>query len=184
MKLIRTRLADVFEIEPIRYGDKRGWFSEIYRRDVLEAAGIDLDFVQDNESLSAISGTLRGIHYQLAPFVQVKLVRVIRGSVLDVAVDLRRSSLTFGQHVAVTLTAEAGNQLLVPAGFGHAFLTLEPDTQVGYKVTAKYSPESERSVRWDDPTIAIPWGLDSQSPTLSDRDACAPLLANQPELFD
>ena len=124
------------------------------------------------------------MHYQLAPFVQVKLVRVIRGSIMDVAVDLRRSSPTFGEHVQVTLTAEAGNQLLVPAGFGHAFCTLEPDTQVGYKVTAVYSPESERSVRWDDPTIAIPWELGGQHPTLSDRDAAAPLLADQPDLFD
>ena len=184
MKLIPTRLADVIEIQPVRHGDDRGWFSELYRRDVLEAAGMDIDFVQDNESFSATPGTLRGIHYQLAPFVQVKLVRVIRGSIVDVAVDLRRSSPTFGEHAMVTLTAEAGNQLLVPAGFGHAFCTLEPDTQVGYKVTAPYSPESERSVRWDDPTIAVPWALDGEGPTLSDRDAAAPLLADQPDLFD
>ena len=184
MKLIPTRLADVIEIQPVRHGDDRGWFSELYRRDVLEAAGLDIDFVQDNESFSATPGTLRGIHYQLDPFVQVKLVRVIRGSVVDVAVDLRRSSPTFGEHAMVTLTAEAGNQVLVPAGFGHGFCTLEPNTQVGYKVTAQYSPESERSVRWDDPTIAVHWALDGEGPTLSDRDAAAPLLADQPDLFD
>jgi dTDP-4-dehydrorhamnose 3,5-epimerase len=184
MKLVPTRLAEVIEIQPVRRGDDRGWFSELYRRDVFEANGVDLDFVQDNESFSAAPGTLRGIHYQLDPFVQVKLVRVIRGAVIDVAVDLRRSSPTFGEHVGVTLTAEAGNQLLVPAGFGHAFCTLEPDTQVGYKVTAVYSPESERSVRWDDPTLAIPWTLDGRTPTLSDRDLAAPVLADQPDLFD
>lgn len=184
MKLLPTRLPDVIEIQPTRHGDDRGWFSELYRRDVLRAAGLDIDFVQDNESFSAPAGTLRGIHYQLAPFVQVKLVRVIRGSIVDLAVDLRRSSPTFGEHVLVTLTAEAGNQLLVPAGFGHAFCTLEPDTQVCYKVTAVYSPESERSVRWDDPTLAIPWSLDGTTPTLSGRDAAAPLLADQPDLFD
>ena len=184
MKLVPTRLPEVIEILPVRRGDDRGWFSELYRRDVLEAAGLHIDFVQDNESFSATPGTLRGIHYQLAPFVQVKLVRVVRGAVVDVAVDLRRSSSTFGEHVAVTLTADAGNQLLVPAGFGHAFCTLEPDTQVGYKVTAVYSPESERSVRWNDPTLAIPWELGGQHPTLSDRDAAAPLLVDQPDLFD
>jgi dTDP-4-dehydrorhamnose 3,5-epimerase len=184
VKLVPTRLPDVVEIRPVRHGDDRGWFSELYRRDVLEAAGLNIDFVQDNESFSATPGTLRGIHYQLAPFVQVKLVRVIRGSAVDVAVDLRRSSPTFGEHVAVTLTAEDGNQLLVPAGFGHAFCTLEPDTQVGYKVTAQYSPESERSVRWDDSRLAISWALDGPDPIMSDRDAAAPLLADQPDLFD
>jgi dTDP-4-dehydrorhamnose 3,5-epimerase len=184
MKLVPTRLPDVIEIRPVRHGDHRGWFTELYRRDVLRAAGVDIDFVQDNESFSAEAGTLRGVHYQLAPFVQAKLVRVISGSAVDVAVDLRRSSPTFGEHVAVTLTAEAGNQLLVPAGFGHAFCTLEPDTRVGYKVTAVYSPESERSVRWDDPTLGIPWELGGLRPTLSDRDAAAPLLADQPDLFD
>ena len=168
----------------MRHGDDRGWFSELYRRDVLQAAGIDVDFVQDNESFSATPGTLRGIHYQLAPFVQVKLVRVIRGSIVDVAVDLRRSSSTFGEHVQVTLSAEQGNQLLVPAGFGHAFCTLEANTQVGYKVTDVYSPQSERSVRWNDPTLAIPWELGGRNPTLSDRDAEAPELADQPDLFD
>ena len=184
MKLLPTRLPEVIEIQPIRRGDDRGWFAELYRRDVFETAGLEIDVVEDNEAFSAAAGTLRGIHYQLAPFVQVKLVRVIRGPIADVAVDLRRSSPTFGQHVQVTLTADAGNQLLVPAGFGHAFCTLEPRTQVGYKVTAVYAPESERSVRWDDPTLAIGWSLDGLMPTLSDRDVAAPLLADQPDLFD
>lgn len=184
MKFVPTRLAGVIEVHPTRFGDERGWFSEVYRRDLLEAADIDIDFVQDNESFSATAGTLRGIHYQLDPVVQVKLVRVIRGSIVDVAVDLRRSSPTFGDHVRVTLGADAGNQLLVPAGFGHALCTLEPDTQVAYKVTAPYSPEHERSIRWDDPTLGIDWPLDARMPTLSDRDAVAPLLADQPDLFD
>ncbi|MGA9276136.1 dTDP-4-dehydrorhamnose 3,5-epimerase [Ilumatobacter sp.] len=184
MKLVPTALAEVVEIQPTRHGDERGWFSEIFRSDVLADAGLDTDFVQDNESFSATSGTLRGIHYQLPPHAQVKLVRVIRGAVLDVAVDLRRESPTFGDHVAVILTADSGNQLLVPAGFGHAFLTLERDTQVGYKVSAPYDPERERSVRWDDPALGIDWPLAGDIPVLSARDAVAPLLADQPDLFD
>jgi len=184
MKLVPTALPEVIEVRPVRHGDDRGWFSEIFRVDVLAAAGIDVDFVQDNESFSAAPATLRGIHYQLPPFAQVKLVRVIRGAVVDVAVDLRRDSPTFGDHVAVTLSADAGNQLLVPAGFGHGFVTLEHDTQVGYKVSAPYSPESERSVRWDDPTLAIDWPIVGAGPMLSERDAAAPLLVDQPDLFD
>ncbi len=184
MKLVPTRLAEVLEVQPVRHGDDRGWFSEVFRRDALVAHGLDVDFVQDNESFSAASGTLRGIHYQLEPYAQAKLVRVVSGSVLDVAVDLRRGSRTFGEHVSVTLTADAGNQLFVPAGFGHALCTLEPDTRIGYKVTAAYSPEMERSVRWDDPTLAISWPLDGTDPILSDRDAAAPLLSDQHDLFD
>ena len=184
MKLSPTRLAEVIEIEPVRHGDERGWFSEIFRTDALAGAGHDLVFVQDNESFSAAVGTLRGIHYQIAPFVQVKLIRVVRGSILDIAVDLRRSSPTFGEHVTVTLTAADGNQLLVPGGFGHGFVTLEPDTQVGYKVTNPYAPAHERSVRWDDPDLAIDWDLGERSPVLSERDVDAPLLPDQPDLGD
>ncbi len=183
MNVVPTAIPDVVEITPKRFGDDRGWFSEIYKHDVLSDAGIDLVFVQDNESFSAAVGTLRGLHYQLAPFPQAKLVRVIRGSVLDVAVDFRRSSPTFGQHVSVTLTADEGNQLLVPVGFGHGFFTLEPDTQVAYKVTSPYSPESERAVRWDDPQLAISWP-DVAAPVLSGKDEIAPLFADQTDLFD
>ena len=183
MKLVPTALSDVVEVQPARFGDDRGWFSEVFKTDVLAEGGIDVPFVQDNESFSAPLGTLRGIHYQVAPHPQGKLVRVVRGSILDIAVDLRRSSPTFGEHVAVTLTADAGNQLYVPVGFGHAFVTLEPDVQVIYKVTDRYAPECERAIRWDDPQLAIAWP-DSAAPTLSAKDEVAPLLADQPDLFD
>ena len=182
MKFVPTRLPDVVEIIPVRHGDDRGWFSEVFRVDALDAAGIDIEFVQDNESFSAVPGTLRGIHYQTEPWVQTKLVRVLRGAVLDVAVDLRRGSPTFGEHVSVTLTSESGNQLLVPGGFDHAFCTLEPDTHVAYKVDNPYAPEAERSIRWNDPQLAVDWP--TADPVLSARDAVAPLLADQHDLFE
>jgi len=183
MEIITTALDGVVEIRATRHGDERGWFSETYKRDVLQGAGIDIDFVQDNESFSAPTGTLRGLHYQTAPNAQSKLVRVIHGSILDVAVDIRRASPTFGQHVAVTLTAEGANQLLVPAGFAHGFCTLEPDVRVAYKVSGKYAPDCERAIRWNDPDLAIDWQLPSGSPTLSGKDEIAPLFADQPDLF-
>lgn len=182
MEFVPTDLPDVVEVRPRRFGDQRGWFSEVYKRAEFGDGGIDVDFVQDNESFSATVGTLRGLHYQLAPHAQAKLVRVLRGSILDVAVDIRRSSPTFGRHVAVTLTAEAGNQLYVPVGFAHGFLTLEPDVHVAYKVSGRYAPDCERAIRWDDPTLAVDWG-GSVEPVLSDKDAVAPLLVDQPDLF-
>ncbi|WP_420453092.1 dTDP-4-dehydrorhamnose 3,5-epimerase [Ilumatobacter sp.] len=184
MKVVDTALAGVVEVRPVRHGDDRGWFSEVWRADVLAEAGVDVDFVQDNESFSAAVGTLRGIHYQVAPHPQAKLVRVVDGSIVDVAVDLRRSSATFGRHVAVELTAAEGNQLLVPAGFGHGFVTTSPDTRVAYKVSGRYAPECERAVRWDDPELGIDWPIDGPDPVLSTKDAAAPLLADQPDLFD
>jgi dTDP-4-dehydrorhamnose 3,5-epimerase len=183
MEIIPTTLDGVVEIRPPRHGDDRGWFSEVYKRHTLRDASIDIEFVQDNESFSAPTGTLRGLHYQLPPHAQDKLVRVIHGSILDIAVDIRRGSATFGQHVAVTLTADAGNQLLVPAGFAHGFSTLEPDTRVAYKVSAVYAPDCERAIRWDDPALGIDWKLPPDGPTLSGKDAVAPLLADQPDLF-
>lgn len=184
MEFVPTALDGVVEIRPRRFGDERGWFSEAYRRDAFTDAGIDADFVQDNESFSAPAGTLRGLHYQLPPHPQAKLVRVVRGAVLDVAVDIRRNSPTFGQHVAVELTARDGNQLFVPVGFAHGFCTLVDDVHVAYKVTAPYAPETERSVRWDDPDLGIDWrGLDGRRPVLSEKDAVAPRLVEQPDLF-
>ena len=183
MEIIPTPLDGVVEIRPTRHGDDRGWFSEVYKRHTLRDAGIDIEFVQDNESFSAPVGTLRGLHYQLPPHAQDKLVRVIHGSILDVAVDIRRGSATFGQHVAITLTAEAGNQLLVPTGFAHGFCTLEPDVRVAYKVSAVYAPDCERAIRWDDPELAIDWRLPADGPTLSGKDGEAPTLADQPDLF-
>ena len=183
MQLIPTALAEIIEIRPTRHGDARGWFSEVYRADVLNEAGLDVEFVQDNESFSAPPGTMRGIHYQIDPHPQAKLVRVLTGSILDVAVDLRRDSPTFGAHVAITLTAEEGNQLFIPAGFGHGLMTLEPGVRVAYKVSDRYAPEAERAIRWNDPDLAIAWPS-NVTPTLSAKDEDAPLLVDQPDLFD
>ncbi len=182
MEMRTTDLDGVVEIVPRRFGDDRGWFSEVWKRSDLDDAGISMDFVQDNESFSADVATLRGLHYQLPPFAQDKLVRVLRGSIQDVAVDIRRGSPTFGHHVSVVLSADLGNQLLVPAGFAHGFCTLEQDVQVTYKVTAPYAPDHERAIRWDDPEIGIDW-LTTGPPMLSAKDAAAPLLADQPDLF-
>lgn len=184
MDFIRHAIPDVIEIRPRRFGDDRGWFSESYKRQALADFGLDIEFVQDNESFSAEAGTLRGLHYQLEPHPQTKIVRVLRGSVLDVAVDIRRDSPTFGQHVEVTLTADEGNQILVPAGFAHAFCTLEPDVHVAYKVTGKYAPECERAILWNDPALGIDWpDVAGKAPVLSGKDAEAPLLADQPDVF-
>ncbi len=189
MEFIPTEIPDVVEVVPVRRGDTRGWFAEAYRRDLFDEAGLALDFVQDNESFSATPGTIRGLHYQLAPFAQDKLVRVLSGSIFDVAVDIRRDSPSFGRHVTRTLSAEIGNQLLVPAGFAHGFATLTPDVHVAYKVTAPYAADTERSIRWNDPDLAIVWPTafvgdeESDGPTLSDKDAVAPNFADQPDMF-
>ena len=171
-------LAGVYEITPKKFGDHRGFLSETYRAPSLAAQGINLVFVQDNHSLSRSAGVLRGLHYQLPPFAQDKLVRVIRGAILDVAVDIRKSSPTFGSWLALEVSAEKWNQILVPKGFAHGFLTLVPDTEVIYKVTERYAPESDRSIRFDDPAIGIDWRVSSEDVTLSDKDRAAPLLAD------
>jgi dTDP-4-dehydrorhamnose 3,5-epimerase len=172
----------VVELQPTRHGDERGWFSEVWNRSTLESHGISIDWVQDNTSMSAVVGTVRGIHYQLPDHAQTKLVRVVAGAVLDVAVDLRKSSPSFGQWVAVRLDAAIGNQLLVPEGFGHGFCTLEPNTLVSYKVSDYYDPACDRSVQWDDPDIAIDWPAVADPAALSTKDAAAPALA-QAEVF-
>ena len=184
MEIIPTALEGVVEIRPLRHGDDRGWFSETYKRHTLRDAGIDIDFVQDNESFSAPTGTLRGLHYQVAPHAQDKLVRVIQGSVLDVAVDIRRGSDTFGQHVAVTLTADEGNQLLVPVGFAHGFCTLEPNTEVIYKTSAYYAPDCDSGVRWDDPTLAIAWPVSASDAILSNKDRSLGDFASLAPVFE
>src|SRR5215208_629678 len=148
-------ITEVRLIVPDRFHDERGYFSETYSRRDFAAAGVTDEFVQDNHSLSTKTGTVRGLHYQLAPVAQAKLVRVLRGAIFDVAVDLRRGSPTFGLHVAQTLSAGAWNQLFVPVGFAHGFCTLEPDTEVVYKVTAQYSRAHDRGIRWNDPALAI-----------------------------
>lgn len=180
----RTELDAVIEVVPPRYGDNRGWFSEVYKRTAFAGTGLDIDWVQDNQSFSAPAGTVRGLHFQVPPVAQDKLVRVLAGSIFDVAVDLRRDSTTYGKWVGRTLTAEAGNQLLVPIGFAHCFMTLEPDTQVLYKVSAPWSKEHEGAIRWDDPAIGIDWPDTGHAPTLSDKDREAPLLAEFDSPFE
>ncbi|OYW61959.1 MAG: dTDP-4-dehydrorhamnose 3,5-epimerase [Bosea sp. 12-68-7] len=178
-----TALPDVKIIQPKRFGDHRGFFSETYSRSAFAEAGITLAFVQDNHSLSAAVGTLRGLHFQAPPFAQDKLVRVPRGRILDVAVDIRASSPDFGRFVAVELSAENWRQLLVPAGFAHGFITLEPGTEVIYKVSAPYSPEHDRGLAFDDPALGIDWGLPAERLTLSDKDRRHPRLADLPRCF-
>ncbi|OBQ69508.1 dTDP-4-dehydrorhamnose 3,5-epimerase [Mesorhizobium erdmanii] len=178
MEIRSLGLEGVLEIVPKRHGDARGFFMETYSADRFAQAGINLNFVQDNHSYSAAAGVLRGLHYQLAPRAQDKLLRVIRGRVLDVCVDIRRSSKTFGKWIAHEISAEKGNQILVPQGFAHGFVTLVPDTEVLYKVTDTYSPEHERSVRFDDPAIGIEWPSVAGGFQLSGRDLKAPLLAD------
>lgn len=184
MQAIPTELQGVVELRPVRHGDDRGWFSEVWNESTLASHGIELDWVQDNEAFSAAAGTLRGIHYQLAPKAQDKLVRVVQGRVLDVVVDLRRSSATFGQHVGVELSAELGNQLFVPKGFGHAYCTLVDDCMIAYKVSDYYSPEHDRALRWNDPQLAVDWPFDADTVILSGKDEAAPLFADADNLFD
>lgn len=171
-------LDGLLEISPRKFGDDRGFFSETFNAKTFTEAGIDLTFVQDNHSYSAAKGVLRGLHYQLPPFAQDKLVRVTRGAILDVAVDIRKSSPTFGKWVALEVSAEKWNQILVPKGFAHGFMTLVENTEVIYKVTDYYSPEHDRSIRFDDPAIGIEWPLPSSGVQLSDKDQKAPLFAD------
>lgn len=171
MKETRPLLNGAFLLATPSFGDDRGSFSVTYERSQAEALGLTKPFVQDNHSISAAVHTLRGIHLQLPPYEQGKLVRVLRGRILDVVVDLRPHSPTCGEHAAVELAAGTGEQLWVPAGFGHAFCTLEPDTEVFYKVDAAYAPDHERSLAWDDPTLAIAWPEGMRAPVLSAKDA-------------
>lgn len=183
MKIETTALSGVLKIKPRRFGDDRGFFSEVYNKDMFHKAGIEIDFVQDNHSLSVEPGTIRGLHFQLAPAAQDKLVRVARGRILDVAVDLRRSSPTYGQHVRVELSGEDGLQLLIPKGFAHGFCTLEPMTEVLYKVSALYSPEFDRGLAWDDGDLGIAWPLSGRTPILSDKDRRHPSLRALDRVF-
>ena len=169
-------LAGVVEIIPDRFGDDRGYFCETYNCDALRDHGIELEFVQDNQSWSRDMGTVRGLHYQTPPFAQVKLVRVLRGAIFDVAVDIRTGSPSFGQHVCCELTAEQGNQLLIPEGFAHGFCTLRPDTEVFYKVSAGYSPQHDRGILWSDPDLGISWPVDAVDAILSEKDKRQPGL--------
>jgi dTDP-4-dehydrorhamnose 3,5-epimerase len=174
----KTAIDGVLEIRPQRFADERGFFSEIWNEAEWGTAGITCSFVQDNHSLSRSTGVLRGLHFQRPPAAQDKLVRVTRGSIFDVAVDIRSASTTAGQWVGITLSAEEWNQLLIPRGFAHGFVTLEPDTEVQYKVSAPYSPEHELCIRFDDPAIGIDWPISADRLTLSEKDGAAPMLAD------
>lgn len=176
-------LDGVVEIVPKKFGDDRGFFSETYNGAKFRDLGIALDFVQDNHSYSAAKGVLRGLHYQLPPRAQDKLVRVVRGAVLDVIVDIRRRSPTFRKWVSVELSAQKWNQVLVPKGFAHGFVTLTENTEVIYKVTDYYSQEQDRSIRFDDPEIGVEWPLEAGDLQLSAKDQNAPLLS-EADIFD
>ena len=176
MQIDTTALPDVLILTQRRFGDARGWFMESWNARRMAEAGLDLPWVQDNHSFSAAKGTLRGLHFQSPPRAQDKLVRCTRGAILDVAVDIRAGAPTYGNWVAVELSADNGRQLFVPKGFLHGFVTLMDNTEVQYKCTDLYAPENDGAVRWDDPALGIDWGV--TVPVLSDKDARAPLLAD------
>jgi dTDP-4-dehydrorhamnose 3,5-epimerase len=183
MQVIVTAIPEVKEIRPVRHGDARGFFSEIFREDVLRQHGIDPSFIQENHSLSVERGVVRGLHFQIPPMAQAKLVRVAAGAILDVAVDIRAGSPSYGRHVAVVLSAAEGNQLFVPEGFAHGFCTLEPNTEVVYKVNRYYSREHDRGLMWNDPALGIAWAAGEQEAVLSDKDRRQPRLAELPPFF-
>lgn len=184
MQAVELDIAGVMLLTPTRHEDERGFLSEVYNQRDLEAAGIDVDFVQENHTFTAIAGTVRGLHYQAPPSPQAKLVRVIRGSIIDVAVDLRKSSPTYRQHVAVELSRQSWSQLLVPEGFAHGFCTLEDDTEICYRASAYWDPALDRGIAWDDPALAIEWGVDSAEATLSEKDRNQPTLKEIGSPFD
>ena len=173
LKVESLAIPDVLLLTPARFGDSRGFFSETYNAERFKSAGVTADFIQDNHSYSAPVGTVRGLHFQAPPFAQAKLVRVLRGAIIDVAVDVRKGSPTYGQWVKAELSAENGVQIFVPRGFLHGFATLQPDTEIQYKVDAPYSKAHDGAVRWDDPDLAIDWGIDQTVATLSEKDAVA-----------
>jgi dTDP-4-dehydrorhamnose 3,5-epimerase len=177
------KIVAVISLTPRTFADSRGWFSETYNQARAAEAGIDVLFCQDNQSFSTSKGIIRGLHYQRPPFAQAKLVRCMQGSIWDVAVDARRGSPTYGQWVAAELSAQNRKQLFIPAGFLHGFVTLEDNTEVAYKVSALYDAASDGGIRWDDPTLALPWPLDGQA-LVSDKDAALPFLAGFDSPFD
>ena len=180
----RLDVPGLVVVEPKRHGDDRGWFCEVFREDLFRERVGAFHFVQHNQSHSKPTGTVRGLHFQIAPRAQGKLVRCPRGRVLDVAVDLRASSATFGRHVAVELSAENGRQLWVPPGFAHGFCTLEDDCELAYLVTDYYSPEHDRGLLWNDPALAIDWPIAAEAAVLSPKDTRQPLLSELGRVFD
>jgi len=183
MHIERLQIPEVLIIRPKKFGDHRGFFSETFRKDILAEFGFDAEFVQDNHALSAKPGTVRGLHFQTEPFAQHKLVRVVRGAILDVAVDIRVGSPTYGKHVSAVISAEGWNQILVPVGFAHGLCTLEPDTEVLYKVSNYYAPECDKGLLWNDPALGIDWPVTPEEAILSDKDRQQPTLAELPACF-
>lgn len=184
MDIVAQSISPVMILRPKRFGDARGYFSELYSRRALEPANLSIEFLQDNISLSTDRGVVRGLHFQTAPSEQTKLVSVLKGSVYDVAVDIRAGSPTYGQHVAATLSGENGLQMLVPRGFAHGFCTLEPDTLVMYKVDGYYDRERDFGLRWNDPALKIQWPVAAENAKVSDKDREQPLLAQLPRCFE
>ena len=184
MKIESLAVADVKLITPKIIRDERGFFSETWAEKALTDVGLEIRFVQDNHALSVAKGTVRGLHFQTAPKAQGKLVRCVRGAILDVAVDIRKSSPTFGRHVAAVLSAENWAQLWVPAGFAHGYATLHPNSEVIYKVTDTYSPAHDRGIAWDDPALGIDWPVTREAAQLSAKDKMQPKLQDEPMLFE
>lgn len=184
MQIEFLALPEIVVIRPAYKKDSRGFFSETYTRRALAEAGIDLDFVQDNHVLSYSKGTVRGLHFQIPPFEQAKLVRVGRGSVFDVAVDIRAGSPTFGRHISAVISAEEWNQILIPVGFAHGLVTLEPNTEVIYKVSDYYSPEHDKGILWNDPDLGIDWPVGEVDILLSEKDQALPRLSDLPAWFN
>ena len=176
-------LRDVIHIRPARIGDNRGWFCETFNARVYAEAGIDCAFVQDNTSLSAAAGTVRGLHFQAPPHAQAKLVRCTRGRILDVVVDIREGSPTFGRSMTMELSASGGEQVFVPEGFAHGFCTLEPDCEISYKVNTYYAPDADRGIAYDDPALGIDWPFPASGLTLSERDLKLPRLSDIAHAF-
>ena len=176
IEVVSLEIPDIKIIKTGKFGDSRGFFSETYSRKSFQEAGIDISFVQDNHSRSALAGTIRGLHFQAPPFAQDKLVRVVKGCILDVAVDLRKSSPTFGKWVSAEISAENWQQMLIPAGFAHGFCTLEADTEVIYKVSQYYAPQHDHGVAWNDPDLGITWPVTAAQATLSAKDMALPRL--------
>ena len=183
MQVLGTDIADIKLLKPVRHVDSRGFFSEVFREDVLQEHRIDIHFVQDNHSLSVNKGVVRGLHFQIPPSAQAKLLRVTTGSIFDVAVDIRWRSPSFGRHFAGVLSADEWNQILIPEGFAHGYCTLEPDTEVIYKVNAYYSPEHDRGLLWNDPALGIAWPVSANEALVSDKDRTHPVLSELPRYF-
>lgn len=183
LTVVPTAIPDVLLVETRAFGDNRGWFTESWNSRNFAAAGLDVTFVQDNQSYSAAAGTIRGLHFQAPPHAQSKLVRCLRGSLLDVAVDIRVGSPTFGQHVCEVLSAENRRQLFIPRGFAHGFVTLEADTEIFYKVDDFYDAATDGGILWNDPALGIDWGIAEADATLSGKDVALPRLADLPPLF-